>query len=352
MIIDLQRFIETEAPFWRELEGVLDVLERDPLQRLSLEELRRFHYLYDRVSSDLGKVATFAAEPETRRYLERLVARAYGEIHETRAVPHRFRPWHWFAQVLPVTFRRHLRAFWLALALTGAGCLFGGGAVAIDPAAKEVILPFEQLLQNPSRRVVEEERVTGDRLRGAKAQGAAWYIRNNTQVAFTTLALGITWGVGTVLVLLVNGVMLGAVCADYILAGQTRFLLGWLLPHGSVEMPAIILAGQAGFVLAGALIGWRRRVALRARLRAVTPDLFTLIAGVALMLVWAGLVESFLSQYHGAVLPYGLKIAFGCCELAALTVFLARSGRKPFGPTAREAAPLPASASAGERGRP
>jgi len=327
MIIDLQRFVETEALYWRELEGVLDGLERDPLKRLSLDELRRFHYLYERVSSDLGKVATFAAQPETRRYLERLVARAYGEIHETRAVPHRFRPWHWFTQVFPVTFRRHRRAFWLALALTGAGSLFGGAAVAIDPAAKEIILPFEHLLQNPSQRVAQEERVVADRLRGSKAQGAAWYIRNNTQVAFTTMALGITWGVGTVLLLLVNGVMLGAVCADYMLAGQTRFLLGWLLPHGSVEMPAIILAGQAGFVLAGALIGWRRRVSLRARLRAVTPDLVTLIGGVALMLVWAGIVESFLSQYHGAVLPYGLKIAFGTCELAALTVFLARSGR-------------------------
>jgi uncharacterized membrane protein SpoIIM required for sporulation len=121
--------------------------------------------------------------------------------------------------------------------------------------------------------------------------------------------------------------MLGAVCADYLMAGEGRFLLGWLLPHGSVELPAIVLAGQAGFVLAGALIGWGRRMSLRARLRAVTPDLVTLVAGVALMLVWAGIVESFLSQYHQPVLPYGLKIAFGLIELGALSVFLAVSGR-------------------------
>lgn len=327
MIIDLQGFIEAESPSWRELEGILEALERDPLRRLSLVELRRFHYLYERVSSDLGKVATFAAQPETRRYLERLVARAYGEIHETRALPHRFRPWFWFTQVFPVTFRRHGRAFALALGLTLLGSLFGGIAVAVDPAAKEVVMPFEHLLQSPAQRVAQEERVVSDRLHGAKAQGAAWYIRNNTQVAVMTLALGITWGVGTVLVLLTNGVMLGAVCADYVMAGQTRFLLGWLLPHGSVEMPAIILAGQAGFVLAGALIGWRRRLSLRARLRAVTPDLVTLVAGVALMLVWAGIIEAFLSQYHKPVLPYGLKIAFGLIELGALTVFLSRSGR-------------------------
>jgi uncharacterized membrane protein SpoIIM required for sporulation len=327
MIIDLQGFIETESPFWRELEGVLETLERDPLRRLSLAELRRFHYLYDRVSSDLGQVATFASQPETRRYLERLVARAYGEIHETRAVPHRLRPWFWFTQVFPVTFRRHGRAFALALGLTVGGSLFGGIVVAIDPAAREVIMPFEQLLQPPSQRVAREERTVADRLHGAKAQGAAWYIRNNTQVAVTTMALGITWGLGTVLILLTNGVMLGAVCADYLMAGEGRFLLGWLLPHGSVELPAIVLAGQAGFVLAGAVIGWGRRMSLRARLRAVTPDLVTLVAGVALMLVWAGIVESFLSQYHQPVLPYGLKIGFGLIELGALSVFLAVSGR-------------------------
>lgn len=328
MIIDLQRFVETESPAWRELEGVLDRLERDPLRRLPLEEVRRFHYLYERAASDLGKVSTFASEPETRHYLEQLVARAYGEIHETRAVPHRFRPWYWFTCVFPVTFRRHIRAFWLALALTTLGTLFGATLVMVDPRAKEIILPFEHLLQSPAQRVADEEKGGADRLRGAKAQGAAWYIRNNTQVAIATMALGMTWGAGTVLVLISNGVMLGAVCSDYVLAGETRFLIGWLLPHGSVELPAIVLAGQAGFVLAGALIGWRRRVSLRGRLRAVTPDLVTLIGGVALMLVWAGIVEAFLSQYHKPVLPYELKIAFGVVELTALCVFLARAGRK------------------------
>ena len=188
-------------------------------------------------------------------------------------------------------------------------------------------MPFENLLQHPSQRVAQEEHAVTDRLQGSKAQGAAWYIRNNTQVAVTTLALGITWGVGTVLILLTNGVMLGAVCADYMIAGERRILLGWLMPHGSVELPAIVLAGQAGLVLGGALIAWGRRISLRARLRAVTPDLVTLVAGVAVLLVWAGIVESFLSQYHKPVLPYGLKIAFGLIELAVLTVFLARSGR-------------------------
>ena len=44
--------------------------------------------------------------------------------------------------------------------------------------------------------------------------------------------------------------ILGAVAVDYVADGQTRFLLGWLLPHGAIEIPAILIAGQAGLVLA------------------------------------------------------------------------------------------------------
>ena len=122
--------------------------------------------------------------------------------------------------------------------------------------------------------------------------------------------------------------ILGAVCLDYMLDGQTVFLFGWLLPHGSFEIPAILIGGQAGFVLARALIGWGTRDGIRSRLRAIVPDLATLIGGVALMLVWAGIIEAFFSQYHAPVLPYWLKITFGAIELTLLTAFLLRGGIK------------------------
>ena len=135
-----------------------------------------------------------------------------------------------------------------------------------------------------------------------------------------------TWGVGTIILLFTNGVMLGAVALDYMLAGETRFLLGWLLPHGVIEIPAILLAGQAGLVLASALIGWGEAISLNMRLRRISGDLVTLISGVAIMLVWAGLIEAFFSQYHEPVIPYEVKIGFGMVELALLSLFLWKSG--------------------------
>lgn len=326
MIIDLEKFLAAERPHWTELEVLLDQLEADPSHALDLARAKRFHYLYERTSADLAKVVTFASEPEIHRYLESLVARAYGEIHETREKPHRLTPAHWFLNTFPQTFRRHARAFWLSVAITLAGCLFGGVAISVDPEAKEVMMPFSHLLGDPSERVAREERATKDRLAGEKSTFSTYLMTHNTKVSIFTLALGMSWGVGTILILFYNGVILGAVAADYVLAGQAKFLAGWLLPHGSIEIPAILIAGQAGLLLGGALIGWGRRVSLRERLREVVSDLVTLILGVAMLLVWAGLVEAFLSQYHEPVIPYVIKIAFGLVELVLLAWFLAKSG--------------------------
>lgn len=328
MIIDLQRFIMSERPVWEDVERRLDRLEADPSIRMGLDELQEFHRQYERTAADLAKLTTFSAEPQTRRYLENLVARAYGEIHETRDQRRRLRPLRWFFQTLPQTFRRHVRAFYMAVVITLVGCAFGTLTLAFDPEAKAVLMPFPHLQQDPAKRVAEEEKATADRLSGHKTSFSTFLMTHNTRVSIFTMALGMTWGVGTILLLFYNGIILGAVALDYVHAGQTKFLLGWLLPHGAVEIPAILIAGQAGLVLAAALIGWGTRVPLRERLREVSRDLTTLIFGVGLLLVWAGFVEAFLSQYHEPVVPYEAKIAFGLVELVLLFLFLSKSGAK------------------------
>ena len=341
MIIDLARFVAAEQPAWDELSAQLDALARDRSLRgrtaLDLPRAERLHYLYQRAASDLARLATFSAESDLRRALGALVARAYAEIHSrggpagSVSGPMGGNPWHWLTGTFPRTFRRRVRAFWLALAVTAAGVAFGALALAIDPDARAVTLPFGHADMNPAERVAEEEHDQGKRFAGQHATFSGQLMANNIQVSVFALALGLTWGVGSLIVMFSNGVYLGAIILDYLRAGQGVFLAGWLLPHGSVEIPAILVAGQAGLVLGGALVGWGRRVPLRERLRAVRADLVTLIAGVALMLVWAGFIESFFSQYHAPVLPYSIKITFGVVELVALTLFFAFSGRRRRG---------------------
>ena len=326
MILDVARFTAAERPYWQELDQWLRRLDSDPGLRLSLPEAERFHYLYQRCSADLSRLSTFSADPQLREYLESLVALAYAEIHEAREQrgPGSFRKW--FLSTFPRTFRKHLRAFQLSLAITVAGTAFGAAALHFDPGSKRVMMPFSHLMETPAQRVAREEKAAVDRMSGHKGEFASQLMTNNIRVSLFAFGLGITWGLGTIVVLFYNGVILGAVAADYIQDGQLKFLCGWLLPHGAVEIPAILLAGQAGFMLAGALIGWGDATARRDRIGAISKDLLTMAAGVALMLVWAGIVESFFSQYHEPVLPYAVKIAFGCVEVFALFFFLLRAG--------------------------
>lgn len=327
MLIDLAQFVATERPHWDALEGILKRFENNPDLQLPLTEAQRFHYLYQRAAASLAKVSTFASEPDLIRYLEWLVSRAYAEIHESHERK-KFNPWTWFTRSFPQTFRRHWKAFQMSVALTLLGCLFGCVALLIDSEAKSVIMPFSHLTGKPSERVAEEMKNKGDRMSGHKSGFAAQLMTHNTKVALLTMGLGISFGIGTIVLLFYNGVILGAVALDYIADGQLIFLLGWLLPHGVIEIPAILLGGQAGLVIAHALIGWGSRASQRERLRMAGPDIVTLIGGAAVFLVWAGIVESFFSQYHEPVLPYGVKIGFGCAELMALIFFLWKSGRQ------------------------
>ncbi len=328
MIIDLKKFIAVERVFWHELDDLLVLNEREPGRRMTFEEIRRLHYLYQRASSDLAKISTFSAERAIGGYLESLVGRAYATIHAGRQETVRFSFWRWFWGTFPRTFRHHWRFFALSLSILLAGGIFGGAAIMVDPGAKAVLMPFEHLQMDPAKRVAMEEKGDRDRLSGAKGTFSAFLMTHNTRISILVLALGMTWGAGTVLLLFTNGVMLGAVAADYIRAGQSVFLTGWLLPHGAVEIPSILIAGQAGLMLAGALIGRHSAYTMGERLRQVAPGVVTLISGVALMLVWAGIVEGFFSQYHAPVIPYAVKIAFGAIELCLLTFFFHYAGRK------------------------
>ena len=86
MIIDLPRFIAARAAG---VDGAgadrSSGSKRDPAQPLTLEEAKRFHFLYQKVSADLGRIATFASEPELRA-LPRVAdgARLCGDSRDAR----------------------------------------------------------------------------------------------------------------------------------------------------------------------------------------------------------------------------------------------------------------------------
>jgi uncharacterized membrane protein SpoIIM required for sporulation len=329
MILNIEKFIRQRSPEWNEFEEMVRSLESGADASLDLKKARRYHYLYERTAADLSKLDAYAGEPQTKRYLESLIARGFGEMHggQVRNLP--------FSGVLtfllygfPVTVRLHMRVLVLVFIIFGAGLIFGGAALAFDSSAKAVLMPFAHLLGDPGDRVANEESTKGVQMQGAKSNFSAQLMTHNTKVAILTLALGMTFGIGTGVFLFYNGAILGAVIMDYILAGESQFLTAWLLPHGGVEIPAILLAGQGGLLLGSTLLFSKNRMSLAERLRSVRSDLVTLISGVAIMLVWAGIIESFLSQYHEPIISYEAKIIFGLIQLFGIIGYFTFMGRK------------------------
>lgn len=88
---------------------------------------------------------------------------------------------------------------------------------------------------------------------GSKYAMSSFIMANNIRVAFNAFAFGIMWGIGTLFILLVNGLMLGSIAAVFC---DHNLLLDFYLTvmiHGTLELFAIMVAGAAGLRLGQAL---------------------------------------------------------------------------------------------------
>ena len=328
MILDLQRFQAQARPRWGKLEALLAGLENRPDRRLPPAEAEQLQELYAQTAADLNRVTHGALAPDLRQDLERLVARAYAELYYAPPARSKFwQPRHWLRifTAFPEAFRRQYRYFALSVLITLLGSALGGLAVYYDPASVDVLLPADYL-RNPGQRVQQESEGNNRHLDSAQIEAAfsAQLITHNIQVALLAAALGVTFGIGTALLLFENGVLLGAVAVRYTQQGFGLFVTAWLLPHGAFEIPSILIAGQAGFYLARLFLRRREDRDMRQAMR----EWLLLIGGLALMLVWAGVMEAFFSQHHEPVLPYGFKVAVGAAELLLLTIYLLLIGRR------------------------
>ncbi len=328
MIIDLRKFVAARESVWKELEELTERYSKSGGKDWSVDRIELFHSRYKDTCSDLAEAQTFSNDQELVRHLETIVAQAYAQIYGRRRKLTFGRLFYWIHAGFPLAFQRNFRFFLFSLAITVVGGVVGGFLVAHDPHAKSTLFQgFGHLMGDPSERVQDEETRGSEEGDSHQAQFSGFLMTHNIRVSLFALSLGLLWGVGTLALLFYNGAILGAVCADYVRAGEGEFLAAWLLPHGVVEIPAILIAGQGGFVLANALIGWKSADSLGQRFSKVRADVAYLIGGIALLLVWAGIVESYLSQTHEPQIQYSTKIVIGLVELLALVLYLSFGDR-------------------------
>jgi len=207
------------------------------------------------------------------------VSRAYGEIHESRARPHRFAPWRFLAVTFPRAFRRHGRVFALAV-LSRRPAPRLAARRCPGRRAKGALHAVPELHESPLERVQREEHTLADRLRGSKQSFSAYLMTHNTQVAISCLALGSDLGhrhVAPALLTRCDARRRGVLPTRR--AGQVKFPPGLAVPHGARRASPPPHRGQPGWSSLSALIGWATAPRRRRAFRRVLPDVGAWSAG-------------------------------------------------------------------------
>ena len=107
--------------------------------------------------------------------------------------------------------------------------------------------------RDPSASAEALRRTLYDRHDDMLATFATYLFTHNSQIAIFAFALGFAFGVPTILLILYNGLMLGAFFAVFAAKGLAFNLGGWLAIHGTTELFAITIAGAAGIRIGTAI---------------------------------------------------------------------------------------------------
>ncbi len=311
----------TRKEAWREFDDLLASARRRGLGALDGEQVERFTRLYRELTADLARARTYDASLRLQLELDRRVSAGHNVFYRDRRDA---RVRQWVGVALPREIRRRWRYVVASAALLFVPALAVYAIVRADPAVgPEWAGP---VMTERAERGVEQLAEGGSYIKipaTTMPVFGAQITTNNLRVAMTTVAGGALAGVGTAAVLVLNGFHLGSAFGVFDNAGAGPILWEWVLPHGVIELTAIVLAGAAGLLLGGALVVPGRMTRVDA-LRTRGPTVAGLLGGSLFLLLIAGLIEGYVSPSE---LPTAVKLGFSGIVAGILFLYLATAGR-------------------------
>ena len=317
--MDVDRFLATHQPLWDRLAHLTGRSTRG-LGRLSAAELDELVRLYQRTSTHLSFVRTYYPDPALVARLTGLVASAGAVVYGTK--PRNLRAiGRFFSTTFPTAVWELRRAVLVSAALLLLPAFAMGAWLSRSPEAVEAAAP-EAVRQAYLER--DFERYYSSK---PASEFAAEVTTNNIRVGFLSFAGGILLCLPTAALLAFNGGNVGVAGGLFANAGQLPKFFGLILPHGLLELTAVIIAGAAGLQLGWAVIDPKdrpRKVAVREEGRRSVVLVLGLVATFAV----AGLIEGFVT---GSGLPTVVRVAVGVLVELAFVLYVVSQGRGPRG---------------------
>ncbi len=320
------RFLETRRDAWNRLETLIAKAGSRGVARLTDHELHELTRLYPAVAVDVARARMYEIDPKTQRRINQLAIAAHGLLYRRRSVRPTRAIWRFFRHDYPQLFRRLWVYMVLATAIFTVSTLGAYVSVRIRPSTAHLFVPG-------GLDVVDESEVTAEDVseryrRMPKPPMASAITTNNISVAFAAFALGITAGVGTCYVILMNSMMLGGFFGHFANHNLSYECYSFLIPHGVLEIFAILVSAAAGLRL-GLSLAIPGQVTRKNSLRAGAKEAVLLVMGTIPMFIIAGAIEAFVTPTY--VIPGWAKIIIGLTVWAAVMAYLLLVGRRKDG---------------------
>ncbi len=311
---------------WRELEALVERVEKRGVRSLTAEELGRLPILYRATVSSLSVARAISLDRNVLEYLENLSVRAYLCVYGTRS--HLRDAVGAFASNGFPRLVRDARWHMLVCAALLVASVVAGLVLTTRNMDRFYTLVPEALAgsRGPTSSTAQLEAVLyleGDA--GSMLQTfAAFLFTHNAKIGILSFALGFLLGVPVLFLMVTNGLSLGAMAAIYHDRALGLDFWAWVLPHGVTELLAVVLCGGAGLMVAEglALPGRHTRLAnLALRGRAAGQ----IVVGAIAMFFIAALIEGFFRQLVQSV-PARAAVAFG--SALAWCAYFTLAGRR------------------------
>jgi uncharacterized membrane protein SpoIIM required for sporulation len=305
------QWIAKRRPHWERLGTLLAQSDSAGLGQLSRAELQEMALLYRQVAADLSVLRQDSTARTYAAHVNQLLARAHHIIYAGRKTNLRTL-FLFLRDEYPAIFQRQI-GYVLASVLVSVG--FGILGAVLTSARPEFMRHFvgPEMIATMERHQMWTESIVS-----VAPKETSHIMTNNLSVSFATFATGITFGLGTFYFLFYNGMMLGVVGAACHQYNMSILLWSFVAPHGSLELPSILIAGAAGFRLGHAMLfpgalRWKDSVA-QGGLEATR-----LVSGIVPLLVIAGCLEGFFSPSQA---PIWLKFTIGALLFTLLNLWL------------------------------
>lgn len=311
LVLRSSQFRREREASWRDLETLLDKVERHGIGALTHDELTRLPTLYRSAIGSLSVARAISLDRNLLDYLTHLATRGHLVVYSGRHQPLEALV-DFVVRRFPAIVRGFRIQFALALASLCLGVLCGFMITHHNPERFYSFVSARMAQGRTPDAATDSLRATLYRTpenRDELEVFAAFLFSHNALVGILCLAVGFAAGAPVVYLLFSNGLTLGAMAALFASRGLGPEFWAWVLPHGVTEMLAVVLCGMSGLVFGASIVFPSEGSRLTTLARRGREAGLAVLGAVGMLLIAAAIEGVFRQLVHDVNARWAVSIA-------------------------------------------